>query len=179
MPSPPLLPQARYFLDARTRTAHEEVVDYLSRLYCNSLTVYTPVSDSDNEFGSRIEAGVALSTSIALFNHSCVPNADWRLDSDGCLCVYALRTVRTGEELCLSYVDTRLACAERRIKLEEAFFFTCLCSACMAGTAWWTCLYCGYLNTPRNRHCGGFQGKWKCDRQQSTSAMPLRKRRRA
>merc|ERR1711920_136405 len=117
----------------------EEALDILARLYCNSLTVYSR---------SRSEIGVALSSIVALFNHSCVPNADWRLDDDGSVCVYALRNVRAGEELCLSYIDGALEYTERRAKLEEAFFFTCDCSACTAGTSWWTCFHCGHLNAP-------------------------------
>ena len=48
----------------------------------------------------------------------------------GCLVVRALRPIRPGEELCLSYVETSLPTAERKAHLLAHFGFECGCTRC-------------------------------------------------
>ena len=50
----------------------------------------------------------------------------------GCLVVRALRPIRSGEELCLSYVETSLPTAERKAHLLTHFGFECGCARCAA-----------------------------------------------
>ena len=52
------------------------------------------------------------------------------LDHPGCLVVRALRPIRSGEELCLSYVETSLSTAERKAHLLTHFGFECGCARC-------------------------------------------------
>ena len=53
-------------------------------------------------------------------------------DHTGCLVVRALRPIRSGEELCLSYVETSLPTAERKAHLLTHFGFECGCARCAA-----------------------------------------------
>ena len=80
---------------------------------------------------SLLDRAVALSAGVAMFNHNCSPNADWSLDSSGCLVVHTTRSVRTGEELCLSYVDIKWPRERRRAFLRKHFFFECTCEVCV------------------------------------------------
>ena len=117
--------QARYFLPAETRRAHEAVAQLVGGLLCNTLALYA------EEGGRRREIGVALSCQAALLNHDCAGyNCDWQVDADGCVVVRTTRAVRRGEELLLSYVDPALPGAERRKRLRASFFFECKCAAC-------------------------------------------------
>ena len=51
-------------------------------------------------------------------------------EHSGCLVVRALRPIRCGEELCLSYVETSLTTAERKAHLLSHFGFECDCARC-------------------------------------------------
>ena len=51
-------------------------------------------------------------------------------ERSGCLVVRALRPIRPGEELCLSYVETSLPTAERKAHLLAHFGFECGCTRC-------------------------------------------------
>ena len=117
--------QARYFLPAETRRAHEAVAQLVGGLLCNTLALYA------EEGGRRREIGVALSCQAALLNHDCAGyNCDWQVDADGCVVVRTTRAVRRGEELLLSYVDPALPGAERPKRRRASFFFECKCAAC-------------------------------------------------
>lgn len=75
------------------------------------------------ENGDVIDANVR-GNAARWINHSCEPNCETEEEDDR-IFVYALRTIRAGEEL---FYDYRIVPAERRSKkLEEAF--ACLCGA--------------------------------------------------
>ena len=160
--------QARYFLDTEMRVGHETAALLMGRLACNSLTMYGP-SEACEELQ---EVGVAVSASVAMFNHDCEPSVDWILDEDGCIIVKTLRDVTRGTELCLSYVDVRLPAPVRRHRLRRCFFFDCSCRACEAGGARWSCALCGTLNEALAASCAG----QRCDARQAQFAMPVRPR---
>jgi SET and MYND domain-containing protein len=122
--------QARWFLDAHTRVAHELAALLMGQLCSNSLTLYAPDGAPGGGGG---ETGVAVSASVAMLNHSCDPSADWAVDADGCLVVTAIAPIAAGDEIFISYVDPRLPSATRRRKLRENFFFECDCTACREG----------------------------------------------
>ena len=145
--------QARYFSDSNTRLGHEMCATLMGQLCCNSLTMYGTSAGDEG-----VEVGVALSASVAMFNHDCQPNATWGLDASGCLVVHATADVNAGEELCLSYVDPRLAAAVRRRFLRRHFFFECVCVACAAGEGRWTCALCLALNAAFHPICAGCGG---------------------
>ena len=65
-------------------------------------------------------------------NHSCSPNAAHKWDvgrfaSD----LYALRDVRAGEEICITYTDITAPRQTRRAKLEKSYGFLCCCPGCL------------------------------------------------
>ena len=65
-------------------------------------------------------------------NHSCSPNAAHKWDvgrfaSD----LYALRDVRAGEEICITYTDVTAPRQTRRAKLEKSYGFLCRCTGCL------------------------------------------------
>ena len=67
-------------------------------------------------------------------NHSCVPNAHAFKrpgDDRGDAVVLALRTIETGDEITLSYIDEEAPFEERRAALME-YLFECDCPKCQA-----------------------------------------------
>lgn len=79
-----------------------------------------------NEF----QNGVCLK--MSRFNHSCRPNAQyfWNVDTNT-RDVRALRKIKQGEEITLSYIHTMIGSREeRRTKLKDGFNFDCSCEAC-------------------------------------------------
>ena len=148
--------QARYYLPAHTRLSRHLAAEIMGRVYCNALALYEDVPVSGKAHGKAhgkargaataakargraptmpslgAEVGMGLSASVAMLNHCCEPNADRSLDAGGCLVVRALRPIRCGEELCLSYVETSLPAAERKAHLSAHFGFECGCARCSA-----------------------------------------------
>ena len=68
---------------------------------------------------------------LALCNHSCWPNCavmfEGRVAS-----LRALRPIRKGEELSISYIELALPTSERRRMLQDGYCFHCQCSRCCA-----------------------------------------------
>ena len=76
--------------------------------------------------------GTALFRTIACVNHSCEPNAEVRFGHDHEVLLVALRHIKEGEELCISYVDCdTLSLARRRARLRRGYGFWCRCARCM------------------------------------------------
>ncbi|CAM44467.1 hypothetical protein LBRM_35_7140 [Leishmania braziliensis MHOM/BR/75/M2904] len=69
-----------------------------------------------------------------LFNHSCDPNLSVQYSSlnDETLTVVALRDVKAGEELTISYIDSSLPFAVRQQQLLDHYLFECRCPRCVA-----------------------------------------------
>lgn len=67
-----------------------------------------------------------------LFNHSCDPNLQVTYTSamDETMTIVALRDIRAGEELCISYIEEKEPFAERQQQLYEHYLFECCCSKC-------------------------------------------------
>ncbi|KAG8470159.1 hypothetical protein KFE25_008580 [Diacronema lutheri] len=78
--------------------------------------------------------GIALYPTVAQLNHSCEPNCQvvWAHTPAAEATVIATRRVKAGEELCISYVDTRLGVDERRAALARRYGFVCTCARCTA-----------------------------------------------
>jgi len=172
--------QARYFLPAHMRVSLDVAADLMGRACSNSLTLYADLSGGSAQdsagvvqaeagaaLGVPAEVGVGVSASVAMFNHDCEPNAEWALDADGCIVVRAVRDVRAGDEMCISYVDPRMPAPARQSRLLEAFFFTCTCRACRVGSARWSCALCGEISN------GPLQDVCQCGARRSAFAAPL------
>lgn len=95
-----------------------------------------------NNFGITDELmnclGSAEYPATALLNHSCAPNVVLRYmftRSDGPIVeVVALRSIKSGDELCHSYTDCSSPTNLRRERLRTVSNFTCRCVLCVAST---------------------------------------------
>ena len=76
--------------------------------------------------------GTALFGALSLVNHSCDPNAIVTMFPRGTVTLSALRPLRDGEELTITYVDRGLPVVERRAQLLHGYGFECNCSRCIA-----------------------------------------------
>ena len=78
---------------------------------------------------NAFDNGVCLK--MSRFNHSCRPNAQWFWNDDtSSQDLRALRKIRQGEEITLSYIPNMVSWAARRAKLKGSFNFDCSCEAC-------------------------------------------------
>jgi hypothetical protein len=69
---------------------------------------------------------------IARINHSCVPNLNFYYNDDLEKAeMYAIRSIKAGEELTFSYTGSPLdSTSQRQQYLRQAFAFDCTCDAC-------------------------------------------------
>eukprot|EP00930_Biecheleria_cincta_P073372 TRINITY_DN60673_c0_g1_i1.p1 TRINITY_DN60673_c0_g1~~TRINITY_DN60673_c0_g1_i1.p1 ORF type:complete len:294 (-),score=49.09 TRINITY_DN60673_c0_g1_i1:168-1049(-) len=85
--------------------------------------------------------GLGLFYALHIANHSCSPNAFFTAScvagqsSPAEMTLRALRTIRPGEEICISYVDGSTlfqSCVQRKATLEKTFGFVCKCPRCLS-----------------------------------------------
>jgi hypothetical protein len=118
----------------------EVVIKICCILMVNSFTLTNSMYDP---------IGIALHPLAALMNHRCEPNAYVRFDTLDCshldeddlygapevlrgsISVHALRTLRKGEEIRISYIDTTVDVERRQAKLSSRYFFQCGCDKCL------------------------------------------------
>ena len=85
-------------------------------------------------FTAEQTLGWSLSSVACLLNHSCAPNSFARCGASGVLEVVAIRDVKEGEELTISYVDLisddMLQGDKRREALRDKYLFECKCERC-------------------------------------------------
>ncbi|KAH8835971.1 hypothetical protein DL96DRAFT_101394 [Flagelloscypha sp. PMI_526] len=87
-------------------------------------------------FGSaeHLESYTAVGAGVARLNHSCSPNVSIKFDLPSfALRVYAVRDIRQGDELFMSYLDTLQPAAKRAEKLAP-YGFQCRCLSCTQPT---------------------------------------------
>jgi len=93
--------------------------------------------------GHRLyDVGEVLFDNICRINHSCEPNAafdlSWSAEHATVVnCVSALKPIREGDEVCISYLPMRLALPveERCKQLQKHWGFQCDCARCLAELA--------------------------------------------
>lgn len=74
---------------------------------------------------------VGLYSTMSRFNHSCVHNVNNSYQEDaGGEVLHALRNIRKGEELCITYIDLFSTRQDRQSTLQRVFNFRCTCPAC-------------------------------------------------
>ena len=78
------------------------------------------------------KVGCALSCLMGWHNHDCNPSASSQVTSDGHVTVTALRDLREGEEITISYVNPADDVDERRRVLLAHYGFDCKCARCLA-----------------------------------------------
>ena len=87
-----------------------------------------------NDFGIYSSEGALLGRAnfplAALANHSCVPNAAARQEGPQ-MCLYALRAIEAGEEICHCYVN--LDEPEAQSLIRQTWGFVCACRRCRGG----------------------------------------------
>lgn len=91
----------------------------------NSFRATTP-----SEGGGNKPLGLLFDPTLATANHSCDPNAELECDGRHVQLV-ALREIKEGEEIFISYIDENEPLEVRKEMLEERYFFTCGCQRCM------------------------------------------------
>ncbi|KAL3157833.1 hypothetical protein ABBQ32_012253 [Trebouxia sp. C0010 RCD-2024] len=77
--------------------------------------------------------GREMYITASFFNHSCEPNCiKHRLlgQQSGIATVTALRDIKAGEPLTISYIDLELPRSARQLELKTCFFFDCKCARC-------------------------------------------------
>lgn len=77
--------------------------------------------------------GLYLHPYAALINHSCDYNATVGFDGEEVF-IKAIRPIKKGEQIFISYIDTTTPNAVRRKELSERYFFDCNCPKCAKGT---------------------------------------------
>lgn len=77
--------------------------------------------------------GIYLHPYAALINHSCDYNSVVGFDGDE-LFVKAVRPIKKGEQILISYIDASGPYKVRRKELSNRYFFDCQCSKCSKGT---------------------------------------------
>jgi hypothetical protein len=107
--------------------AHTECSCYPNPLFGIFGTNAFTVGAADNDSGICLRA--------SRFNHSCSPNARHAFNSNtGELQIYALGTIRRGEEIFLAYIGSRCIYGSPRLSrqaiLLRRYHFTCACSVC-------------------------------------------------
>ncbi|RJE20264.1 hypothetical protein PHISCL_07397 [Aspergillus sclerotialis] len=109
---------------AGTGMEEEIIASFFAKLDLNSFNLVNALYD-------RI--GLYMHPYAALINHSCEYNSVVGFDGDE-LHIKAIRPIKRGEQVFISYVDTTNPYQTRQIELAERYFFDCQCSKCMKGT---------------------------------------------
>ena len=87
---------------------------------------------------SRVAGAVYMT--LSRFNHSCVPNCSWSFVPEGTpgsvgaasVAVRAIKPVKEGDELTISYADPTVGRDERRETLWDKYRFDCACALCVS-----------------------------------------------
>lgn len=77
------------------------------------------------------KAACALSAWVGYTNHSCEPSAAVSVGRDGRVTMVALRAIKAGEEVSISYINGATALEERQEVLKEHYGFSCKCPKCL------------------------------------------------
>jgi SET and MYND domain-containing protein len=126
--------ELRSKVPAEMRPSLKEMVKLASRVNSNSYGLGDPneASNADVAFG--------LFPVASFMNHSCHPNSVFTGSSHGVMVVKALRPIKAGDEILVSYIDIFQPTQERRHDLLTTKHFWCLCDRCVAASL------------PRNAH---------------------------
>ncbi|KAJ8587364.1 SET domain-containing protein [Rhizopogon salebrosus TDB-379] len=105
-----------------------DLTDLISRLVTNTFALTSP---------SLTPVGVSVSPLVALFNHSCDPDAvivfprtSRNPTDEPQMQVIALRDISPHQEILTSYIDTTLPRSLRQAALQETYDFICRCELC-------------------------------------------------
>ncbi|XP_058469156.1 N-lysine methyltransferase SMYD2-B [Solea solea] len=99
---------------------HKDLLTLFSQVACNGFTV------EDDELS---HLGTAVYPDVALINHSCLPSVIVTYDGTSAE-VRAVRDMKPGDEVLISYIDLLYPTDDRNTRLRESYFFTCDCQEC-------------------------------------------------
>ncbi|XP_071948093.1 histone-lysine N-methyltransferase SMYD3-like [Antedon mediterranea] len=108
------------YLGIQNVPSYPDMLELFGRVACNSFNI------CDKEMQS---IGVGLYLKAAIFNHSCSPNCIAVFNSTT-LHMRAVKNIKKGEELLVSYIDLMYPTEIRQQMLQDQYFFTCDCTAC-------------------------------------------------
>ncbi|KAJ3710296.1 hypothetical protein C8R42DRAFT_729437 [Lentinula raphanica] len=95
----------------------------------NAFDIELKVNATSPKSAKHMYKALFLQTSRC--NHSCGPNAVWKFDSSTfALILVAVRAIRPGEEITISYINPFLPRHLRRVQLQSKWKFTCHCTHC-------------------------------------------------
>ena len=95
--------------------------------------------EGGSEFPRPARVAGAVYRTLSRFNHSCAPNCTWSFVHESeskpgggavSVNVRAIKPVKEGDELTISYVDPTVGRAERREQLWAKYRFECACPLC-------------------------------------------------
>ena len=72
----------------------------------------------------------AVLIQCALMNHSCANNIDFYVDRRGDFIFQTNCDIITGEEICITYLDTNISIKKRQLQLRTQYGFICTCTKC-------------------------------------------------
>lgn len=100
----------------------DQLLEMISRIESNNFGLWT---------SANREAcyGRAVFPLASFFNHSCAPNCRTVIHGT-VFTAYAAEDIQSGEELCISYIETNLPRSSRREKLSSDYRFDCDCKRC-------------------------------------------------
>ena len=102
------------------------VLRHLQIIQCNALRIIEITRPTKFDDPKPEPVGIGLYPTVSLINHSCDPNADLNFYGDT-IVVRAIRNIREGEEICISYgplfyeVKPRM----RHSQLKGVYFYNC------------------------------------------------------
>lgn len=108
-------------------------------VFANSFDVEAWGARRGSEFPRPARVAGAVYRTLSRFNHSCAPNCTWSFaheseskpgEGAAAVTVRAIKPVREGDELTISYVDPTVGRAERREQLWAKYRFECACHLC-------------------------------------------------
>ena len=108
-------------------------------VFSNSFDVEAWGARGGSEFPRPARVAGAVYRTLSRFNHSCAPNCTWSFVHESeskpgggavSVNVRAIKPVKEGDELTISYVDPTVGRAERRKQLWAKYRFECACPLC-------------------------------------------------
>lgn len=109
------------------------ILYHLQSIKFNAISYAERIEESHIWTSSHFKRfGVALSPTISLINHACVPSTDIEPISGGKHFIYALRFLPAGSEISLSYTTPYYdwPTSQRQAVLSGFHLMTCSCDAC-------------------------------------------------
>ncbi|KAI8824429.1 uncharacterized protein EV422DRAFT_487271, partial [Fimicolochytrium jonesii] len=102
------------------------VLHLVSKIESNGFGLWSPKTEQC--------MGRALFPNASYFNHSCDPNTSATQAADE-ITFRTKRPVKQNEPLTISYIDANIPLHARRSRLQQEYYFHCMCSRCVAEEA--------------------------------------------